>query len=474
MVLHNGPPCTGTSHGAIAGAAGQLLYNFVLSVPGAMPNLGADTAICTGQMISLALDTVFANYLWNTGATTATIQVNNPGIYFVDVPSGCGFVRDSIVVSLNTISLNLGPDLAICQGDSILLQLNGNYASQLWSNGSILPTVTVSTAGQYFASVFDQNGCSDADTIGLSILPLFNTFIVDSFCVGTTFNFNGTILSGAGTYLDSLQTQNGCDSIIHLTLSTLSLPLITVNNASICEGESATLIPLGALNYIWTPAITQNLDGSILVAPSSTTLYQVVGINQNACVSLPQNATVTVYPNPLADFYFSPQVISMGDPTGHIINSSLGADSYTWSIGGLSFIENQLEFDYTFPFSEGSQSVSLVAESVFGCLDSINNSIQITNDFAVYVPNTFTPDGDEHNHVFQPIFSGEVDPASYGFWIYNRWGELIFESHDIHAYWDGNYGDCKAQVGVYSFILSYSASASPDLKTFTGSVSLLR
>ena len=234
------------------------------------------------------------------------------------------------------------------------------------------------------------------------------------------------------------------------------------------------MVPLGALNYIWTPAITQNLDGSILVTPSSTTLYQVVGINQNACVSLPQNATVTVYPNPLADFYFNPQVISMGDPTGHIINSSLGAISYTWSIGGLSFIENQLEFDYTFPFSEGSQSVSLVAESVFGCLDSISNSIQITNDFSVYVPNTFTPDGDEHNHVFQPIFSGEVDPASYGFWIYNRWGELIFESHDIHAYWDGNYGDCKAQVGVYSFILSYSASASPDLKTFTGSVSLLK
>ena len=200
----------------------------------------------------------------------------------------------------------------------------------------------------------------------------------------------------------------------------------------------------------------------------------MVGINQNACVSLPQNATVTVYPNPLADFYFNLQVISMGDPTGHIINSSLGAISYTWSIGGLSFIENQLEFDYTFPFSEGFQNVSLVAESVFGCLDSISNSIQITNDFSVYVPNTFTPDGDEHNHVFQPIFSGEVDPASYGFWIYNRWGELIFESHDIHAYWDGNYGDCKAQVGVYSFILSYSASASPDLKTFTGSVSLLK
>ena len=474
MVLHNGPACAGTSHGAIAGAAGQLLYNFVLPVSGSTPNLGIDTAICAGQMISLALDTLFASYLWSNGATTSTIQVNNPGIYFVDVPSGCGFVRDSIVVSLNTVSLNLGPDLAICQGDSILLQLNGNYASQLWSNGSILPTVMVSTVGQYSATVFDQNGCSDADTIGLSILPVFNTFITDSFCVGTTFNFNGTILNGAGTYLEALQTQNGCDSIIHLTLSALSLPIVTVNNASICEGESATLIPLGALNYIWTPAIIQNLDGSILVTPSSTTLYQVVGINQNACVALPQNATVTVYPNPLADFYFNPQVISMGDPTGHIINSSLGAISYTWSIGGLSFIENQLEFDYTFPFSEGSQSVSLVAESVFGCLDSISNSIQITNDFSVYIPNTFTPDGDEHNHVFQPIFSGEVDPASYGFWIYNRWGELIFESHDIHAYWDGNYGDCKAQVGVYSFILSYSASASPDLKTFTGSVSLLK
>jgi gliding motility-associated-like protein len=298
--------------------------------------------------------------------------------------------------------------------------------------------------------------------------------ISDSFCFGTTYTFNGLILSTSGNYIDSLQNSFGCDSIVYLSLSAIALPIVTVSDESMCEGGSVSLIPSGANTYQWTPALSQATNGSVEVSPATSSTYQVIGINQNGCVSLPENVDVTVYPNPLAAFYFSPSVISMGDPVGHIVNTSLGGISYTWTIEGISFIQNQSEFDYTFPFIEGFQNVSLVAESVFGCLDSISNSIQITNDFSVYVPNAFTPDGDEHNHVFQPIFSGEVDPASYGFWIYNRWGELVFESHDVSGYWEGNYGEYKAQDGVYSYILTYSASTSNELKTVIGSFSLLK
>ena len=474
MVLHTGPACAGTSHGAMPGTIGQTLYNYQLPVPGAMPNLGADTAICSGQSVTLALDTIFPSYVWNNGANTQSIQVSTPGVYWVEVPSGCGFVRDSIVVSLNSVSVNLGPDLSFCQGDSLLIQVNGNFSSQLWSTGSVANSLVSTVGGTYSVFVTDFNGCTDVDSITLSMLPVSTSNISDSFCFGTTYTFNGLILSASGNYIDSLQNSYGCDSIVYLSLSTLALPVVTVADESMCVGGSVNLIPSGANTYQWTPAIFQAANGSIVVSPSISSSYQVIGTNQNGCVSQPENVTVTVYPNPSATFYFSPSVISMGDPVGHIVNTSLGGISNTWTIEGISFSQNQPQFDYTFPFLEGKQTAYLVVTSSFGCVDSTFNTIQITNDFSVYVPNTFTPDGDEHNHVFQPIFSGEVDPASYGFWIYNRWGELIFESHDIHAFWDGNYGDCKAQVGVYSFILSYSASASPDLKTFTGSVSLLR
>jgi gliding motility-associated-like protein len=422
----------------------------------------------------LALDTIFPSYLWNNGATTASIQVNSPGLYWVEVPSGCGFVRDSIVVSLNSVSVNLGPDLSFCQGDSLQIQVNGNFSSQLWSTGSVANSLVSTVGGTYSVFVTDFNGCTDVDSITLTMLPVNSINISDSFCIGTTYTFNGLILSAAGNYIDSLQNSFGCDSIVYLSLSTLALPVVTANDESMCVGEAVTLVPSGANTYQWSPALAQTTNGGVVVSPAISSSFQVIGTNQNGCVSLPENVTVTVYPNPSATFYFSPSVISMGDPVGHIVNTSLGGISYTWTIEGVSFSQNQAQFDYVFPFLEGTQTAYLVAISSFGCVDSTFNTIQITNDFSVYVPNTFTPDGDEHNNVFQPVFSGDVDPTNFGLFIYNRWGELVFESHDVFAYWDGNYGEYKAQDGVYSYILTYSSSTSNELKTVIGSFSLFR
>jgi len=474
MVLHTGPACAGTSHGATPGTNGQVLYNYQLPIAGPSPNLGVDTAICPGQSIALTLDTIFPSYLWSNGANTSNIQVSVPGVYWVEVPSDCGFARDSIVVALNSISVNLGPDLSFCQGDSLVIQVNGNFSSQVWSNGAVSSAITTYVAGIFNVDVYDIYGCSDSDAIIISELPITNSNVSDSFCINSSYNFNGLILSAAGNYTDTLQNSNGCDSIIYLSLSSMALPGISINDESICEGESATLTPSGALSYQWSPTLPQEINGSLIVFPTTSSTYQVIGTNQNGCASQPENVIVTVYPNPTANFYFSPSTISIGDPIGHIVNTSIGGISNTWTIEGISFIQNQTEFDYTFPFSEGFQLVTLVVESSFGCINSTFNSIQIMNDFMVYIPNTFTPDGDECNNVFQPIFSGLVDPSNFGFWIYNRWGELVFESHNVSAYWDGNYGQSRALDGIYSYFLSYSESSSKEVKTLVGSLSLLK
>ena len=474
MVLHSGPACAGTSHGATPGTNGQLLYNYQLPIAGPSPNLGVDTAICSGQTIVLALDTIFTSYLWNNGANTSSIQVNSPGIYWVEVPSNCSLLRDSIVVSLNSVSVNLGPDLSFCQGDSVVIQVNGNFSSQLWSTGSVANSLISSVGGTYSVYVTDINGCSDFDSINLTILPVSTINIIDSFCFGSTYTFNGLILSAAGNYIDSLQNSNGCDSLVYLSLSTMALPVVSLNDESICEGEAITLSPTGANSYQWSPTLPQETNGSIIVFPTTSTTYQVIGTNQNGCVSQPEIITVTVYPKPTATFNFDPSIISIGNPVGHIVNNSIGGIYNTWTINGSSFIQNEIEFDYNFPYTEGIQLVTLVVESSFGCMDSTINSINIINDFSVYIPNTFTPDGDQFNTIFQPIFSGEIDPLNFGFWIFNRWGELVFESHDINAYWDGNYAQNKALEGHYSYFLTYMEVSTKEVKTLVGSISLLK
>ena len=79
--------------------------------------------------------------------------------------------------------------------------------------------------------------------------------------------------------------------------------------------------------------------------------------------------------------------------------------------------------------------------------------IQIEEEVIVYVPNTFTPDGDEYNNEFFPVISAGISEDGYALLIFNRWGELIFESHDLSIGWDGTYNGEIVQDGTYTWKL---------------------
>ena len=93
-----------------------------------------------------------------------------------------------------------------------------------------------------------------------------------------------------------------------------------------------------------------------------------------------------------------------------------------------------------------------------------------------FVPNSFTPDGDEHNQVFQPIFTSGIDPLQYTLLIFNRWGELIFESHNKEIGWKGTYGtnNRKAQSGVYAWKISFVERVTNKEHVEIGHVLLMR
>lgn len=101
-------------------------------------------------------------------------------------------------------------------------------------------------------------------------------------------------------------------------------------------------------------------------------------------------------------------------------------------------------------------------------------------DCLYYVPNTFTPDGDMYNQVFEPVFSKGFDPYDYHLMIYNRWGEVVFESFDQQIGWDGTYGAQKASAvfncpdGTYTWRLEFSALSNDQRFVNVGHVTLLR
>ena len=92
------------------------------------------------------------------------------------------------------------------------------------------------------------------------------------------------------------------------------------------------------------------------------------------------------------------------------------------------------EIEHSYTYSEGNYGVQLYVENEFGCTDSAQVLIQIKGAEIYYVPNTFTPDGDEHNNTFQAVFTSGFDPAQFEMTIYNRWGEeiiRIIDSNDV-------------------------------------------
>ena len=111
-----------------------------------------------------------------------------------------------------------------------------------------------------------------------------------------------------------------------------------------------------------------------------------------------------------------------------------------------------------------------------GCIDSVQSVIQIKEDLLFYIPNTFTPDEDQFNQLFQPVFTSGFDPYDYTMLIYDRWGELIFETHNTNIGWNGTYGINRGLVqdGTYNWKIEFKRSDSDERVMKVGHVNVVR
>ena len=102
--------------------------------------------------------------------------------------------------------------------------------------------------------------------------------------------------------------------------------------------------------------------------------------------------------------------------------------------------------------------------------------IFFNNGLIYYIPNTFTPNGDEFNQTFKPIFSNSIDVYNYSFYIYNRWEHVIFETHDVEKGWDGLFGEDGIPVsqGTYTYKIIVKYIETDERKEFFGHVNLVR
>ena len=103
--------------------------------------------------------------------------------------------------------------------------------------------------------------------------------------------------------------------------------------------------------------------------------------------------------------------------------------------------------------------------------------ITYIEELIYYIPNTFTPDDDEHNQTFKPVFTSGFDPYNYEIAIYNRWGEIVWKSYDHEQGWDGAYTSKKGigvQGGVYNWVIKFKPKNTDGKVVINGSVTVLK
>ena len=296
------------------------------------------------------------------------------------------------------------------------------------------------------------------------------------------------IYSAVGTYIVELNGTDqltGCSNSIESSLIISETPHSSFNYSdSLGCGNLDVIFSADSLNPNWS--YSWNFGDGQTSQQWGVSGYQFMQsgcydisltlTSNNGCSSiLTETNAICVIDNPVASFNVNNQVISTLEPIVAFNNTSYDATSYLWQFGDntTSIVENPI---HEYPADPALYEVLLIASNNIGCVDTAIMTILLYQELEIYVPNTFTPNDDEYNQVFLPVLTDGFKESSYVLYIFNRWGELIFESHDHKIGWDGTYGgqlfDC--QTGTYTWKISVEVLQTGERKLFHGHVNLIK
>ena len=413
------------------------------------------------------------------------------------------------IINLTNPTCNLS-----CDGTIDVIPQGGNGVQTIsWTGGqSPLFNQTGLCAGQYSFTITDAAGCSVTSNATLidPPVPVVSTITSqDTICVysnneilsvvsnpGWTYQWSsdGSILSGNGTsqinadfsnltpnqwYTTSVvgYNQSGCPSL-PVTVSSFTLQVIPVITqigpfCSYDNCQDLTATPLGGI------FLGDGVFGSQFCPQNSSIFNQVDYIYDQSGCQFISSITVTVNPRP--------EILEI-NPDNAYVQICDGLDSTTLSLQVISNMNPTTNYwlvlgdtietnTYNGSFGEGITQVGAYIVSAEGCV-SLNQTTTVNvvkcPEIIYYVPNTFTPDGDEHNQVFEVVFTSGFDPNDFHLEIWNRWGELIWESYDHTDNWDGTYNGSVCQSGVYLWKIKFGNEDNDGSQLLYGHVNILR
>ena len=369
------------------------------------------TSICQGQ-----------NYAGHT--TTGT---------FVDVytaRNGCDSTR--------TLFLTVKPIFAtsvtatICQGQ--------NYAGHI-------------TTGTYTDVYTAANGCDSTRTLQLTVNPKKFTTLNPEICFGETYLAGGRLQTATGIYFDTLRTYLNCDSVITTNLIVHPLPAPDLGiDRGVCIGDMLTLNPGNFTSYVWQDGSSSSTFTTNTVGNYSVSVTDIFGCKNTDAMRLTE-----IYQLP-ADFMPPDSSLCRGN----IVRVNIkGYKNYSWSTGSTNkFIDITKTGTY-----------HLQVTDIYGCIGSDSMYISFYDCVTIQVPNAFTPNNDGLNDIYKPLIPAPLN--NYYFEIRNRWGQLVFETRNYLAGWDGKINSRLQSTNTFVYLITFTDADGVNVKKY-GTMTLIR
>ena len=436
---------------------------------------------------------------------------------------GCQLCDIVTIVDPAPVVLTVSNDTTICENGTAQLvasatggttiDFHWDHTTDLNGNQSVSPSANTS----YTVYAENENGCqSPSETIDVTLFtPLSGTISVfDTICPGFssdllasaagglgapyTFTWStGDINTGIGSDQITVSPGSTTDYTVTITDGCESTPLVLTTNIHVAP------LPVPSVNVLNPNQCEPAVFEIVNTTPNTLSSYWLVHgnqefVNQNTIVTWDlyagnydiqliitstdgciDSTTFTdllhVDPVPEANFGYSPNPVLMFNTQVNFTNLSYNGSTYEWTFEdgdpSASIAENPTVL---FPDGlEGEYDVTLITTSDLGCSDTITLPLIVLPEVLMYAPNAFTPDGDEHNQNWRIPIVG-VDVYDFDLRVHNRWGEVIWESRDPDAGWDGTFKGQKCQTGIYTWVVRAKDLLNDGQYEYNGHINLLR
>ena len=406
------------------------------------------------------------------GTETILLEFNHP-----DPCGNDNFISVELnIFDVDPLVISIPEQTVDCAGDeaTLVATVTGGVSQYQydWNTGDVGEEITVSPnqTTNYTITVTDLCIANPEQAIGTVVVPIYPplTLITSNdtsvLCPNTpvvlasepsggegTYSYawtnNGTLLGSSAVQsvspLEStsymVKVTDGCGTTIDKEIQfTVLTPLLTLTMSPdqlVCPGDSAVIWTqadggLGDFTYYWHHS--GQTAASVVVKPQNSTVYTVSVEDGCHTYSVDGQTTVNVV-RPHASF----NVLTNEPMEGLAVsfqNTSDGSVNWEWNFGNHDF--STMHSPNTIYSDWGWYDVELIAINEIGCTDTLNRTIYIKPEFYFYAPNAFTPDGDLFNNVYS---ISAIGVKEFDFMIFNRWGELIYQTSDIYFEWGGSY-----------------------------------